>query len=279
MISVPNMREPHWHDAVFLSEEMRMAAWQKLPGLAKDIGVDDTGFAWIIGTNPVPGGYGIYRWNQAINDWDAMDGGAVRIACGFYQAYVVNDVGDIYVSVDPPQNWDKLPGKAKDIGAEGVIEGPDHLSIISDELDFSPDGVSKGKGHRPLKGDFRVYAMSSASNSVWLPTGGTGVAISGGLNIRVINSKHEIYAGNWAEPNPVQWQKLPGAGKDIAVTAAGDCWLIGTNPVPGGFGIYHWNGAVNDWSPIIGGAVMIACSSQGSPWVVNDAGEIFRFVP
>ena len=33
--------------------------WQAMPGLAKDISVGNDGSVWVIGANPVAGGYGI----------------------------------------------------------------------------------------------------------------------------------------------------------------------------------------------------------------------------
>ncbi|MDM0110231.1 hypothetical protein QTH97_35445 [Variovorax sp. J22R24] len=57
-------------------------------------------------------------------------------------------------------------------------------------------------------------------------------------------------------------------------------WLVGTNPVPGGFGIFQWNFQTSNWDPIDGGAVRIACGGpEGTPWVVNDLGEIYQRVP
>ena len=70
------------------------------------------------------------------------------------------------------------------------------------------------------------------------------------------------------------WQLLPGAAKDIDVGADGSAWVIGTNPVPGGFGIYRFNGS--GWDNVPGGAVRIGVGPDGLPWVVNSGGSIFR---
>ena len=49
------------------------ASFEKLPGLARDIGVGGDGSAWIIGTDS-----GVYKWNG--NDWDRMEGQGVAIS-------------------------------------------------------------------------------------------------------------------------------------------------------------------------------------------------------
>lgn len=90
-------------------------AWQKLPGLAKDVGVGANGTAWCIGANQVPGGFGIYRWNSARNDWDGMPGGAVRIDVDPQgNAWVVNAAGQIFRWTG--SSWSNVPGLARDVG-------------------------------------------------------------------------------------------------------------------------------------------------------------------
>jgi hypothetical protein len=236
-----------------------MATWQKLPGLAKDIAVDSSGIAWVIGTNPVPGGFSIYRWVAAMNDWEPVSGGAVRIGCGRVSPIVVNDVHDIYRYEGTPPGWVQLPGKAMDVAAEEDVEGRfDNMCAI---------------GTNPSVGGFGIYWWDLAISD-WRPIPGGGVGISGGHGLYVVNDQDEIYSGGI----PPTWQKMPGAGKDIGVNL-NNVWVIGTIPVPGGYGIYRWNAAIANWEPVPGGAVRVACGRDGTPWVVNDGGEIFRRVP
>jgi hypothetical protein len=51
-------------------------------------------------------------------------------------------------------------------------------------------------------------------------------------------------------------------------------WVIGTNPVAGGYGIYRWNGT--GWSREPGGAVAIAVEADGAPLVINSAHQIYE---
>ena len=51
--------------------------WQRLPGFAYDIGVGANGAVWVISTDPVPGGFGIYNLNS--QGGFAVEGGAIRI--------------------------------------------------------------------------------------------------------------------------------------------------------------------------------------------------------
>ena len=156
------------------------------PGAATDIGVGANGSVWIVGTNPVAGGYGIYRWTGS--GWTPVPGGATRIAVDpSGNPWVVNSAGQIY-------NWVGNP---------------------------------------------------------W-----------------VVNSAGQIY--NWVGND---WVVHSGAATDIGVGADGSVWIVGTNPVAGGYGIYTWTGP--GLVPVPGGAVVISVGPSGNPWVVNSAGQIY----
>jgi hypothetical protein len=85
----------------------------------------------------------------------------------------------------------------------------------------------------------------------------------------VVNSVHQIYRRTGAG-----WALLPGAATDIGVGADGSVWVVGTNAVAGGFGIWHWTGTT--WAPVPGGAVAVAVDPSGRPWVVNSVHQIYR---
>lgn len=71
----------------------------------------------------------------------------------------------------------------------------------------------------------------------------------------IVNSNGNIY--QWTESN---WKRMPGSAADIGAGPDGAVWIIGTNPVPGGFGIYKWNGS--NWDPQPGGAVQITVGTN-----------------
>jgi len=56
------------------------------------------GDVWIVGTNPVPGGYELYRWNEPIYDWDLISiiGGVAISVDGWGDLFVVQDDGTLY---------------------------------------------------------------------------------------------------------------------------------------------------------------------------------------
>lgn len=67
--------------------------------------------------------------------------------------------------------------------------------------------------------------------------------------------------------------RFPGKAMDIDAKN-GAVWIVGNTSVPGGYAIYKLIGA--SWVAVDGGAVKIAIDNTGNPWVINDAGTIFR---
>jgi surface antigen len=220
--------------------------WQQLSGSAKDIGIGANGTVWVIGTNPVSGGYGIYKWNGS--GWQGIDGGALRIAVDpSGNPWVVNSSGNIFRRT--PNGWQMLSGLAKDIG-------------------IGADGTVWIIGANPVSGGYGIYKWNGSG---WqgIDGGALRIAVDKSGTPWVVNS-----SGNIFRRTPNGWQMLSGLAKDIGIGADGTVWVIGTIPVAGGYGIYKWNG--NGWQGFSGGAENISVDSSGNPWVVNNVGSIFK---
>jgi hypothetical protein len=221
--------------------------WTLQPGAGYDIGVGDySSSVWVIGTNPVPGGYGIYRWNGS--NWDGIDGGAVRISVGPNNTpWVVTDVGNIFVLNG--SDWQLLPGLATDIGV-------------------GADGSAWAIGIDPVPGGYGIYRWNGSD---WdnMNGGAVRIAVSRDGTPWVVNDAGNIFVLNGGE-----WQLLPGLATDIA-TGIHTTWVTGINPVPGGYDIYYWKGDT-EWAVVDGGAVNIA--GDGAPWVITSEGKIFSSI-
>lgn len=211
--------------------------WQALPGRAKDIGAGADGSVWIIGENQSP-----YKWNDDAYAWEQASGKAVRIA-------VLPDGVPVIVNADNEvfrlrgQNWQQLPGRAKDIGA-----GADGSVWII------------GQNGSPYKWNESGYA--------WEQVSGTAAKISvlaDGTPV-VVNAKEEVY-----RLRGQNWQQLPGRAKDIAAGADGSIWIIGENDSP-----YRWNDDGYAWEQKQGKGVQLAVAGPGIPLLVNASEEIFR---
>jgi hypothetical protein len=214
------------------------------PGTATDISVGANGAVSVIGTNPVVGGYGIYQW--AGRNWAAVTGGGVTIGVGpDGSPWVTNSAHRIYHRSG--SSWIPYPGAATDIavGANGSV------------WVIGTNAVTGGRG---------IYYWTGAGWAA-VPGGAVRIAVGPDGSPWVVNSAHGIYHRVGSG-----WVAYPGSATDISVGANGSVWVVGTNPVAGGYGIYHWT---SGWAAVGGGAVSIAVAPNGSPWVINSAHQIY----
>lgn len=222
--------------------------WEGLPGGATDIGVGADGTAYIIGAGAVPGGYGIFRWNGS--NWDNIPGGAVRVDVSPQGTpWVVNNAGNIFRG-DGNGAYEVLPGGATDIG-------------------IGADGTVYIIGMDVVPGGYGIYRWNG-SNWDKIPGGAVKVDVSPQGTPWIVNNGGNIFRGNGSG----SFELLPGLATDIGVGADGTVYITGTGAIPGGYGVFRWNGS--DWSSIDGGGVHISVSPQGLPWLVNNANAIFR---
>jgi hypothetical protein len=144
--------------------------WQQLPGSATDVGAGSQGDVCIIGKNPVPGGFGIYRWTG--RDWASVDGGAVRIDVdGRGNPWIVNAEGVIYRR--DRNQWQQLPGSARDISVNAA-------------------GDAWLIGTNPVGGGFGIFNWTGRE---WraVDGGGTQLSVGGDGIVYIINSESAIY--------------------------------------------------------------------------------------
>jgi hypothetical protein len=228
--------------------------WIKQPGTARDIGAGSSNAIWIIGSSGTP-----YRFDWATNTWLVQPGGnGARIAVDSTGiAWMVNTSNSIY-RWTPALNggsWTKMPGAAVDIAVGG---SSDSVWIVG----------TNGKMYR-------------WNGSAWVikDSGSNGWRIAVGSDGRpwMINTSGSIYVENGNG-----WLKQPGTGNDIGAGRDGSIWLVGSGSVSGGFGLYQYvpstgGTSVPSWTKITGGGVNITAGGfNGTPWMVNNAGSIYR---
>lgn len=91
--------------------------WHLMPGSATAVAVNPTGEVWALGTNSVPGGRNILRWNPATSQWTDVQGGLVQISAGTDGLWGVNNTGTIW-------HWSNGAWSTVDGSASVVSIGP-----------------------------------------------------------------------------------------------------------------------------------------------------------
>lgn len=227
-------------------------SWTRLPGAARDVGCGG-GQVFVIGTDPLGGGYGIFRWNgRDVGDaWERLPGAATNISVDDTGSpWVVNDQNGIFRWNGA--DWTQMPGAATDIAAAGgevFVTGTDRVG-----------------------GGYSIHRWSRRRRA-WerIDGGAVRVAVDRSGRPWVVNDQGQIFSRSRGE-----WTRHTGAARDIG-SGGGQVYVIGTNAVGGGYGIFRYTGAgPSDWLALQGGGVRIAADHLGQPWVVNSEGGIFR---
>jgi hypothetical protein len=231
--------------------------WDQLPGAATDISIGNDGSVWVLGTNPGPNGYLIYRWTGA--GWAHEPGEAVRISVGAYGfPWIVDSHNRIYQLTGG--GWVQEPGAATDISVNNA-------------------GQVMAVGTNPGPNGHNIYQWTGAG---WQALSGEAVRIDvSTYGVWIVDSQRRIYTLDGGG-----WSQEPGAATDITefqppFGGAGylSVWALGANPGPNGYPIYLLLSSLvlpnSAWVQEPGEAVSIAIGPDGSPWVVNSQHHIY----
>lgn len=180
----------------------------------------DVGDGWVIGTNTVGGGKGIFQLTG--NSWSPIPGGGVRIGGPSAEPWVVNNGGHIYRWSNG--TWSHTPGSnsklASDVG---------HGWIIAE--------------NEPTAGGSKIYRFDYAANS-WVNIPGGAVAVGGTYQQPwIANDRGDVfrYVNN-------SWKFQPG----VSAVDIGDGWAVTKDQR-----IYRFNFGSNRWDIVEGRAVRV----------------------
>lgn len=223
--------------------------WNQLPGAALDIGVGGEGSVWIIGTDNV-----LYQWIDSERTWNNVNAKGARISVDKNgNPWVVGTDNTISRWIDNALYG--LSGAAVDISC--ASDG----SVVVIGTDYNPwrySLASKGWAQIPAVGD------------------SVNVAVAAGGIINYVSKSTTI----WVQSTQ-RWNKLTGAGSDIGVGADGSVFVIGTDDLPGGNGIWKHQRGKNSWSRISSfrGGVRVSADPAGNPWMVDEFNQVWRWEP
>lgn len=159
-------------------------------------------------------------------------------------------------------NWYHVPGRPEKKAADLALMGPAGTLFICTQ---QADGNST---------NYPIFQLDK--DEQWERFNSDASEISG-------NSKGDLW---WIQPyttfigrrlagQPIE-PKLRGLGFAIGAGPT-SVWLLGPGPKPDHDEIWYWNGN-NDWLRAPRGAgTRIDVGPSGTPWLVNNAGELFKY--
>lgn len=225
--------------------------WEEMPGRARDIGVGGNGSAWVVGWTAITGGFGIHRWNGS--GWTPMSGAATRIDVGPDGVpWIINDAFEIFKWNG--SSWIQMPGSGRDIGIGGTAANPVVWSI----------------GTSTVSGGYTIQKWNGASWDV-VSGGAVRIDVDPSGVPWVTSDSFGIFKRSGSS-----WIHMPGAARDITVGSDGVPWVVGRVDEAGGHTIHRYDATMNDWGPTSGIGVAVSAGVNGTPWIANDTGDIFR---
>ena len=144
-----------------------------LPGAASAISVGANGSAWVVGTNAVAGGYGIYQLGQT-GSWVKYPGGAVEIAVGPDGSPWLVKLGSRTSTTGPGTSFSLVPGAASAIGV-------------------GANGSVWVVGTNAVAGGYGIYQLGQTGSWVKYPGGAVEIAVGPDGSPWVLNSAYDIY--------------------------------------------------------------------------------------
>ncbi len=284
----------------------------QLPGTAKDIGIGADGTVWVIGTdklgslsNENTGDtktydiYGLHRWNSLKQGWEHLSSQGIidnkiiakRISVDpDGRPWILNDKNGELICITHFKTckvkrfWDERSGNETDIGVGaqtglcyGMISSIYPTGyVVKVKALYKPD-ILKSEEWGTLFDDMTVFKQTTDELKVVYPV---NVDTDGNSNVWFTDAAksigHFMFSNRQQDPHVTL---LPKSANDIGVNSGGDVWVVGTNPVAGGYEIFelvrHKN-AEPKWKGHKIGAVRIDVDPIGNPWFINDKGQIFR---
>lgn len=74
---------------------------------------------------------------------------------------------------------------------------------------------------------------------------------------------------------PIQWTRRLGKVNELSVGREGALWAVSKSLKQGGFKIYEWNFETERWDDRDQGAIKIAISRYGKPFMIKDDNKIY----
>jgi len=228
------------------------STWTVLPGTGIDIGVGgQNDSAWVVGTNALANGFGVYRWVN--NTWaEVPSTGAVRLD--------VDERGNAWI--------------VNNKGALLQYNGTKWVDVRNDPLYANLKGVAVTDVGIGANGRFWMIGTDHVKGSIYfkqirLPGSASRIDVDAAGTAWIVNESGDVFRWNGSfNGNP--WIHVSGVlARDIGIGAGNAVFVTGRDDK-----FYRWTGSA--WAVRQGSATNISVSATGVPYVVNNPGTIYR---
>ena len=248
-------------------------AWYRQPGSALHIASNTSASLWIVGTDrecrggwrdgicqdPDNRGYNVYKWNgTGFVKQQSISARTLGVTTTD-QLWVVNDQNEMFMPGEL-----RLQTRARDIAV-----GPDNSVWI-----IGTDQRGGGYSVYQRKPESLVLPGLVQLDFTYADFAAVRIAVDKAGNAWVVNDTGEVYMYNIASQS---WGKR-GTKKARSVhtgASSGAVWMLGTDSIPGGFPIYQWDFAKQDWESYGTSGAVEMTEAAGTTWIVQSDGRLY----
>ncbi len=237
------------------ASSQQIVSWNSRPGQVIDITANAAGNLWGVGISR-HGTYGYKLYSFHNSNWTYHPSAApvIKIAADKWGAvWMLDELYRIYRREGTVQTL--VSGQAVDIAA-------------------GDDGSIWVIGTNPRPGGYWIYKWDGSGNWIADPTGGAvRIAVQRDGTPWVVNSLNDIYQFNRTTN---RWDRKPGKARSVHTGAvSGAVWVLGTEPVAGGYPIYQWNPGKQNWDTYGAYGAADITEVAGTPWIMQSDGTLY----
>ena len=285
-IALDNANTPWGIDATGRILRYQGSYWTELPGSASDIAAGADGSLWILSPEGLPA-----RWVARTREWrpaaPAPAAAAKRIAVTpDGQPWIID--GEGAVSRFEGKQWSALP----EIDAADIGIGPEGTVFVAGNDKRLWRWDATGKRWEYINGEAAGVAVGPRGKP-WIATPAAGILASAFFDelpdskVNTVSIAAAAAAraatGVIGQPgtgtgapkgrdgDPLQYLKVTGTARDIAIGAEGSVFAITYDG-----GLARWSNTRNAFVSFAGQFTRIAVAPDGKPWGVTTKGEVFR---
>ncbi len=230
-------------------------SWNKMPGSGLHIAGSEAGRTWLVGTDRASeSGFSIHSFING--NWNKQAGAGRRITVDpSGRPWMVDEQKKIYRYNLESNAWQTMPGLGTDIAAGG-------------------DGSIWVLGSVKVGGGYNIFKWDSTAQNWTLFSGaGVRIAVEKDGSPWVVNEAGDIFRYDLQSRS---WTLKPGKARSVhAGLSTGAVWVMGTEPVSGGFPISRYVAATQTWEPYGSFGAVEITEAAGTPWIVQGDGSLY----
>ncbi len=266
--------------------------WSEMPGRAGEIASGADGSVWIVQPDGQPA-----RWKTRERQWQTLPSADKLRRLAITpdgEPWAVAESGRVVRHVDA--GWETLP----EIEAANIASGPEGSIFVTgadnrlfrwdaagkrwESVNGSAETVAVGPRGRPwiVTSEGRILASAffddtpdSRVNTTSLAAANAAAsaARSGGAPAAAVVGQPGIGSGAPRGRNnePMEYRKVAGKARAIAIGAEGSVFIVAYDG-----NLARWSNTRSTFVAFPGQLARIAVATDGKPWGINAAGEVFR---